>query len=189
MRQSYPMRSLVFGSVLLATIAGTSAQTPSAAPRADAPLPSFEVASVKRNVAANARLFISSPPGRFTATNVRVRMLINSAYDLRSYQFVGIPDWDDRFDVVAKAPDGAAQDETPLMVRSLLAERFKLVAHRDTRESSPAPSTTVGSSTAPLDDGPSIFTALQEQLGLKLEPQRGPVEYLVIDRIEKPEVD
>jgi uncharacterized protein (TIGR03435 family) len=299
------MRSLVFGSALLATIASTSAQTPSATPRADAPLPSFEVASVKRNVAANARLFISSPPGRFTATNVPVRMLINSAYDLRSYQYVGIPDWDDRFDVVAKAPDGAAQDQTPLMVRSLLAERFKLVAHRETRESpiyalvmahadrrlgpgltrstmdcgpilaerraargrsgapvpvpqvvegqkpvcnvratvrqtpaggavrgyvggnvtiarladllrgdlgrhvidrtelmgefdlelsyaperSPSGSTAAGPITAPLDDGPSIFTALQEQLGLKLEPQRGPVEYLVIDRIEKPEVD
>ena len=34
--------------------------------------------------------------------------------------------------------------------------------------------------------GPSIFAAIQEQLGLKLESQKGPVEILVIDHIEKP---
>lgn len=50
----------------------------------------------------------------------------------------------------------------------------------------PGPKEGGGEAAAPIDSsGPSIFTALQDQLGLKLEGQKGPVEIIVIDRIEK----
>ncbi len=42
---------------------------------------------------------------------------------------------------------------------------------------------------APPDAGPSVFTALQEQLGLRLEPAKRAVEMLVVDRIERPTPD
>jgi uncharacterized protein (TIGR03435 family) len=45
------------------------------------------------------------------------------------------------------------------------------------------------SSTDPNDDRPAFVTAMQEQLGLKLEPQRAPVDVLVIESIDRPTAD
>src|SRR4051794_22553093 len=104
---------------------------------------SFEVASVKPNKsgAQNVRFGIQQG-GRFVATNTTVRQLILFAYQLQNFQIVGAPDWsrDDRFDVNAKAegdvppsPFGVA-GPMQMMVRALLADRFRFTAHMDTRE-------------------------------------------------------
>jgi uncharacterized protein (TIGR03435 family) len=114
------------------------AQTPQA-PTAG---PAFEVASVKPNTSSDGRIMLGiQPGGRFTATNVPLRMLIRNAYQLQDFQVIG-PDWirSERFDILAKAegdispaPPGQA-GPVQLMLRSLLAERFALQAHSETRE-------------------------------------------------------
>jgi uncharacterized protein (TIGR03435 family) len=83
---------------------------------------------------------IRTPPGRFMATNVTLRMLIRSAYaNLPDFRMIGGPSWidTDRFDVDAvgrstAGPDAAEQ--TRLMTQSLLEDRFKLKSHLETRE-------------------------------------------------------
>jgi uncharacterized protein (TIGR03435 family) len=62
--------------------------------------------------------------------------LIITAYGIKPYQLAG-PDWmkqSPRFDIMAKIPDGVSKDRVPEMLQALLAERFKLSIHRDTRE-------------------------------------------------------
>jgi uncharacterized protein (TIGR03435 family) len=61
--------------------------------------------------------------------------LIITAYALKPYQVSG-PDWMNsaRFDILAKMPDGATKGQVPEMLQSLLAERFKLTAHRSAKE-------------------------------------------------------
>ena len=271
--------------------------------------PQLEVASIKPNKSSDNRVMLGiQPGGRFTATNVTLRMLIRNAYQLQEFQITGGPNWiaDERFDIVAKAETGdgigdpfrAEANGQPsrgqLMIRALLADRFKLVVHNEDKEmpiyalvlargdgklgpqlkvsetdcaamiaagrgrgrgpmpppgppqpGTPmqcgirigpgnmavggSPMTQVATSLAmfagrivvdktglagnydftlswtpdqmpgagqrppgapeppPIDpNGPSLFTAVQEQLGLKLDSQRGPVAMLVIDRAERP---
>jgi uncharacterized protein (TIGR03435 family) len=64
---------------------------------------------------------------------------------------------------------------------------FKLVFSRDGLPGGPAPRAVIGAPTLTASDPrPTIFTALQEEFGLKLESSKGPVEVLVIDSVQKP---
>jgi uncharacterized protein (TIGR03435 family) len=239
----------------------------------------FEVASTKPNNGADQRSFIgSAPSGRFNAENMTARAVIRSAYSVKDFQIMGGPAWmyNDRFDITAKGNAVTGVDGIQAMVQSLLADRYKLAFHRETKEmpiyepvaakgglkiaapkegscvvvdpknppnpprpGEPPPrfcgtvrmgrglleayginmdrflsvlSDTVGrrvidktafagtfdvhleytpdevaaGGTSSDSQAPSIFTALQEQLGLRLDNSKGPVEVLVIDHLEKP---
>jgi uncharacterized protein (TIGR03435 family) len=113
------------------------AQTP-------ADTPAFEVASIKPNKSGEGFIrFGLLPGGRFNAVNVPARQLIVFAYaPMQGFQIEGGPGWinSDRFDVTAKAegnvpPGGPNQPgPIPMMMRALLAERFKLKTHIETKE-------------------------------------------------------
>ncbi len=107
--------------------------------------PSFEVASIKPTASsdpARSGRMTGGPgtsnPGEFTASGFPLRMLITRAYDLQyddSNLVLGPPSLDrDKYDIVAKVPLGAKADQLTAMLRSLLAERFGLVAHWEQRE-------------------------------------------------------
>jgi uncharacterized protein (TIGR03435 family) len=103
--------------------------------------PRFDVASVKPNRSGSNRVNIMPQPGgRFTATNVSVMDLVAIAYGMdrpfpRS-NILSAPSWmsRDRFDIAAKAEGNPSQDECSLMLRPLLAERFRLSLHTEKRE-------------------------------------------------------
>jgi uncharacterized protein (TIGR03435 family) len=190
---------------------------------------------------------IKTNHGRLTATNVTLKRCIMGAYGLGPNQIAGGPDWldSDRFDIEAKS-DRPEDGDGELMarLRTLLAERFKLAVHRETRTISAyelelakngpklekaedeQARTNSGRGlidasaitmtrfaevlsrqmalpvvdntglqgafnlklqwTPEIDNGLSIFTAIQEQLGLRLQSRKTPVENLVVDRAEKP---
>jgi len=237
-----------------------AAFSPIAASAQDAPAPAFEAASVKPNLSGPGHSGTDRVGGSLQMTNVTLKTCITLAYGVTEPQVLG-PNWLDseRYDIVAKADSKAPRDQFVRMLQSLLADRFKLALHRETRElsvyalvaakggaklkkvegsaanGSGSSSSHRGSMTAeavPMSkladllagprfdlghpvvdktglDGvfdftltwtpenssepsrddpkapPPIFIALQQQLGLKLEPQKAPVEVLVVDHAEK----
>ena len=278
--------------VLLALIGLVSALQLLGQSQQDAtPSPTFEVAAIKPDRSGDFRFSVGFQAGRFTASGMTAKALIEYAYELKDDQISGGPSWIDseRFDIDAKMEDSRiealrklSQEEQRKQnrqaLRSLLADRFHLRVSHQTKEmpvyalevakggpklsptsvklpdpggtNSPGPPKgalmrmgpgelvvtaahtwdlaeglsrlpeiggrvildktgltgsydftlkwtpsqqmfapgAVGPEAPPPPDpsAPSIFTAVQEQLGLKLESQKGPVDVLVIDHIEQP---
>jgi len=218
-----------------------------------APVPRFEVASVKPSLADPGNSGITTRRGSLKADNVTLQRCIMGAYGVGPHQIAGGPAWlaSDRFEINARAAANVNDDDTLMqMLQALLAERFRLQLHRETKtvtayvlevmkngsklekatgdgDSSTNSShghlearhtdmdlfakvlarsmelpvvngtglegrfnfklawTPDGDKAGP-DSPPSIFTALQEQLGLRLRTAKAPVEVIVIDRAEKP---
>jgi uncharacterized protein (TIGR03435 family) len=211
----------------------------------------------------------------YNAVNMPLRRIIATAFELQAegFRLVGdLPLLAERFDITATIPEGASPRQIPAMLRGLLAERFKLVVHTETRDT-PVLSLTLarrdgrlgpklrraavdcvaaeaagraipppepgqqatcesevsdgirgrgqplrslaamltvfvqrrvvdntgltggfdfdvqfyGAAAGPgVDASSALITELQEQLGLKLESTRAPVEFMVVDAIERP---
>lgn len=295
------MRRLMLGLCLLAATAVVVAQE--TAPTTDDG--TFEVATLKLNKSGERGGGIRRlPGGRVTVTNMPARQLVAFAYSLglAQFQLVGGPSWmaDDRFDITAKmqgnpewgGPGSEKPDPITIAMRKLLADRFKLKIHKETRDldayalmmvkpgtpgpalkpsptdckalleqarqgklpprpdgspdfSKPIPCSIMGrfgqmnfdgfpmtqvanmfvaqagrpvvdrtglsgnwqfvvmfaqerpvgafappnEQTLPDPNAPSFFTAIQEQLGLKLESTKAPIEVTVIDSAEHPTDD
>jgi uncharacterized protein (TIGR03435 family) len=118
---------------------------PQAAPQSPA-FPSFEVASVKQNDTPDpgrqGALFrdqVDTSTGRVVLRNVTLKTCIKWAYALQDPQ-IGGSGWlsTQRYDIQAKSIGPSSEDQLRLMLRTLLAERFKLVAHTETRAMSAA---------------------------------------------------
>ena len=238
--------------------------------------PVFDVAVIRPNPGdptghAHSHIWSSASDGHFKAQNVTAMALIQYAFDVPETRIEGGPAWmrtkpfdlDARSDLaadeqLAKMPTTEARARKRSMLQALLADRFALKVHDETRtmpvydlvvakggpkfQLSKKDGTTInntgnnGNSTMKVqgsdhtlrllaeqlgrtvgrvvvdetgldgrfdltlkwssDDlvsfgpdgpsGPSLFTALEEQLGLKLEPDKGPVTILVVDHLELP---
>ncbi|SRR5579871_677590 len=249
-------------------------------------VPQFEVATIKEAAPitdGRVAFRMGGDPGHIDYRGLPLRMILARAFEVKDYQIIG-PDWLDseRFDIMAKVPDGVDRAKTPRMLQALLAERFKMKFHRDQKETNvyalvvgkngikvkEVPETTEGvgrmqmssighlETKAPFsqlvdllsrfadrpiidmteakgtydikldfqpdmanlmkmpgggpvmmrsgdggpgggpggdrggpatdpDGKPSLFTAVQEQLGLRLDPRKAPVPTIVIDSMDK----
>ena len=100
--------------------------------------PEFEVASIKPSEPmpmGKMMVRMDSDAGMLRYNNVSLKDCIRAAYRVKDFQVQG-PDWlgSDRFDIIAKLPAGASKDQVPEMLQALLADRFKLTLHKETKD-------------------------------------------------------
>lgn len=131
------------------------------------PLPSFEVASVKKAPANVTTLRSMIGQGGRASVTLPLRSLIVGAWNAKDYQIAGGPNWirNDRFMINAKAEKDVPRDQVYLMLRSLIIERFKLKFHIEPRMmdtyvlSRPNPDSPLGPNLKPVDcSGPRTPT-------------------------------
>ena len=114
--------------------------------------PAFELADVHASAPGAAESGGFMPGGRFELRGTTMLDLITIAYGVEPEMVIGGPSWlnTDKFNVIAKSPSASASVETlQAMLKTLLADRFKLVARQDTKEM-PVYVLTVGKSGAKL---------------------------------------
>ncbi len=143
--------------------------------------PRFEVASVKAGSpdaigSMNGGPLPAGPfnqtnhdPGRITWTNVRMGRVMQVAYDLPADRISG-PDWlhDDVVSIVATVPAGTSVGDFRAMLQNLLAERFKLTTHRETKQVS-------GYALEVAKNGPKLRESGKESNEAKSESKRDEV--------------
>jgi uncharacterized protein (TIGR03435 family) len=131
---------------------GAMQAAPNPSPAAPTPTPvstpTFDVASVRqaappgpqtttaggvRRISGAAIVTVTSD--RASYRNITLKSLLMSAYDLKPFQISG-PAWIDseHYDIVAKIPEGAPKEEVPVMLQNLLAERFRMTLHSETKD-------------------------------------------------------
>ena len=143
-------------------------------------LPAFEAASIKPSESRGLQM-VRPLPGRLTA-DAGLRLIILNAYGVQAYQLAGGPDWLDRerYHIEAKAAANVGREQIFLMLQSLLADRFHLKVHRETKEMPvydlvPAragvklPAVQSGACEAPAPDSPPDWS-----IGRMLPPGQGP---------------
>jgi hypothetical protein len=171
---------------LLVAIPCLHAQGPTLTRTADGKVPSYDVVSIKPDHTDSGRVSIRIDDGNFDALNVSLKTMILSAYSLKEAQLIDLPKWGDsaHFDIKAKIIVARLADQLSAQLQRVVVDKTGLTANYNFQlSSSPddAPPTSPDVA-AP----PDIFTALEEQLGLKLQPGKEEMNTFVIDHVEYP---